>query len=120
METPLKDTTNDRSAEVTALFMAKAKIAQLEAENARLRGEIGAMRAGEINGADAVEFTEASGVLWKRKKSGGHESIPYCPTCKSMLADYSGSLLCLKCNWQAPLKSFEAPKVFNDLFGATY
>ena len=99
------------------LNMAEARIAALNAENIRLRDEIAALRSAKPACEDTPEFVEASGVLWKRKRSGGFESVPCCPTCKSTLADYSGSLLCLKCNWQAPIKSFEAPKVYHDLFG---
>lgn len=84
----------------------------LEQENKKLREELALLKAGQ----EKKEFIEASGVLWKNKPTGGLESVPYCPTCKTMLADYSGSLLCLKCNWQAPLKTFEVPKVFHDLF----
>jgi hypothetical protein len=96
------------------LKAAETKIGELEAENKKLCEEIAALLA---KGEKSNEFAEASGVLWKRKRSGGYESVPYCPTCKSTLADYSGSLLCLKCNWQAPIKSFEAPKVYHELFG---
>ena len=96
---------------------ADARIAALEAENRGLRDEIAVLKSAMPPDVEAGEFTEASGVLWKRKRSGGYESFPYCPTCKSTLADYSGSLLCLKCNWQAPIKSFEAPKVHHDLSG---
>ncbi|MBN1575745.1 MAG: hypothetical protein JW913_04285 [Chitinispirillaceae bacterium] len=99
------------------LSRAEARIAALELENARLREEIIALKAVKPADAETTGFVEASGVLWKQKPAGGYESIPYCPTCKSTLGDYSGSLLCLKCNWQAPIKSFEVPKVFNDLFG---
>jgi hypothetical protein len=95
------------------LSSAETKIVALEAENKKLREEIATIEAADEK---SNKFAEASGVLWKRKHSGGYESVPYCPTCKSTLADYSGSLLCLKCNWQAPLKSFEAPKVYHDLF----
>ena len=85
----------------------------LEVENKKLREELALIKAAQ----EKKEFIAAAGVLWKNKPAGGLESVPYCPTCKSMLADYSGSLLCLKCNWQAPLKSFEVPKVFHELFG---
>jgi hypothetical protein len=95
------------------LLAIEEKMAMVEGENKKLREEIAVLKAAQ----EQKDFIEASGVLWKSKKSGGHESVPYCPTCKSMLADYSGSLLCLKCNWQAPLKSFEVPKVHHDLFG---
>jgi len=106
---------NPEFAEVKEkLRLSETKIDELEAENKKLREEIAALRAADEK---SNEFAEASGVLWKRKRSGGYESVPYCPTCKSTLADYSGSLLCLKCNWQAPIKSFEAPKVYHDLFG---
>ena len=94
------------------LLSIEKKYAALEEENEKLRRELAA--SGATRKTDG--FSEASGVLWKSKPSGGHEAVPYCPTCKTMLADYSGSLLCLKCNWQAPLKSFEVPKVFHDLF----
>ncbi|MBN1127376.1 MAG: hypothetical protein JXA71_00210 [Chitinispirillaceae bacterium] len=96
-----------------ALLAIEKKYAALEEENKKLRAEGSASGGGERTN----EFTGASGVLWKSKPSGGHESAPYCPTCRSMLADYSGSLLCMKCNWQAPIKTFEVPKVFHDLFG---
>ena len=96
-----------------ALAPIEQKYLALEEENKKLREELALAKAAQ----EKKEFAEAAGVLWKTKPSGGLESVPYCPTCKSMLADYSGSLLCLKCNWQAPLKSFEVPKVFHDLFG---
>jgi hypothetical protein len=99
------------------LRLSEARIGELAAENKKLHEEIEAVLSKKSAEEQLNEFAEASGVLWKRKPSGGYESIPYCPTCKSTLADYSGSLLCLKCNWQAPLKSFEAPKVHHDLFG---
>jgi hypothetical protein len=99
------------------LILAEARIVALETENKKLREEIEVLRSRKTAQEGAAEFVEASGVLWKRKRSGGYESFPYCPTCKSTLSDYSGSLLCLKCNWQAPIKSFEAPKVYYDLFG---
>ena len=98
------------------LSIAEARIAALESENKKLREEISVLKSGGPADGGESEFTEASGVLWKRNRSGGFESVPYCPTCKSTLADYSGSLLCLKCNWQAPIKSFEAPKVYHELF----
>jgi hypothetical protein len=86
----------------------------LEAENRQMRKDL----AGLTTAREPLPFLEAAGVLWKTKTSGnGHESTPYCPTCRTMLADYSGSLLCMKCNWQAPIKSFEVPKVYHDLFG---
>jgi hypothetical protein len=91
------------------LSAIELKYEALEVENRKLREELAAQ--------EKQEFIAAAGVLWKNKAAGGLESVPYCPTCKSMLADYSGSLLCLKCNWQAPLKSFEVPKVFHELFG---
>ena len=83
----------------------------LQEENKRLHQDLAALQAVQPG------FVDASGVLWKNKVGGGLESVPYCPTCKSPLSDVSGSLLCLKCNWQAPLKSFEVPKVYHDLFG---
>lgn len=92
-----------------ALSAIELKYEALEQENKKLRENLAAQ--------EKKEFITAAGVLWKNKPAGGLESVPYCPTCKSMLADYSGSLLCLKCNWQAPLKSFEVPKVFHELFG---
>lgn len=98
------------------LSAAEARFEALEAENKQLKSEI-AVRQGRIPATEEPQpFTQASGVLWKKKTSGGHESTPYCPTCKAPLSDYSGSLLCLKCNWQAPIKSFEVPKVYHDLF----
>jgi hypothetical protein len=115
MGTPINDTP-EPSGLREKLSLAEARIAALEAENKKLREEIAALRSKPADEA-ATEFVESSGVLWKHKRSGGYESVPYCPTCKSTLADYSGSLLCLKCNWQAPLKSFEVPKVYNELFG---
>ena len=108
------------------LAVIEAKYADLENENKLLKREIehlgsntATAGATTVKGASVFEsaFVEASGVLWKNKRGGGYENVPYCPTCKSALADYSGSLLCLKCNWQAPIKSFEAPKVYHDLFG---
>jgi len=87
------------------------KIFQLQKENKKLQRDLSALQTVQPG------FIDASGVLWKSKLGGGIESVPYCPTCKSPLSDVSGSLLCLKCNWQAPLKSFEVPKVYHDLFG---
>ncbi len=118
----MENTSNEKtvSAENTELkdklHLAEARIAALESENNNLLKELAVLRSANP-GTEAAGFIEASGVLWKRNTSGGYESIPYCPTCKSTLSDYSGSLLCLACNWQAPIKSFEAPKVFHDLFG---
>ena len=96
-----------------ALSLIEQKHTALEEENKKLREEIALLKAAQ----EKTGFTEAAGVVWKRTLAGGHEPVPYCPTCRSMLADYSGSLLCLKCNWQAPLKSFEVPKVYHDIFG---
>ena len=117
MENSNKEKTPDpESADIKEkLSAAEAKIAALESENKKLREEISVLKSGRPANGGESEFAEASGVLWKRKRSGGFESVPYCPTCKSTLADYSGSLLCLKCNWQAPIKSFEAPKVYHEL-----
>jgi hypothetical protein len=95
-----------------ALFSIEQKYVALEQENKKLREELLSLKAPQ----EKKEFIAAAGVLWKNKPTGGLESVPYCPTCTSRLADYSGSLLCLKCNWQAPLKSFEVPKVFHELF----
>ena len=110
------------SAAREKLAALEAKFSDLENENnvlkqeaEQLRRELAKAAAPSVEGASG--FIEASGVLWKSKRGGGYENVPYCPTCKSALADYSGSLLCLKCNWQAPIKSFEAPKVYHDLFG---
>lgn len=99
------------------LFAADARFEALETENERLKSELAARQPPAIASGEAQAFTEASGVLWKKKISGGHESTPYCPTCKAPLSDYAGSLLCLTCNWQAPIKSFEVPRVYHDLFG---
>jgi hypothetical protein len=99
------------------LTAADARYEALEAENRRLKSELAARQAPAIASEETQAFTPASGVLWKKKISGGHESTPYCPTCKAPLADYAGSLLCLTCNWQAPIKSFEVPRVYHDLFG---
>jgi len=98
------------------LTTADARFEALESENKRLKADLEKLRANQTAQAEETQFTSASGVLWKKKPLGKHESTPYCPTCKSTLSDYSGSLLCLKCNWQAPLKSFEVPKVYHDLF----
>ena len=106
-QNPELDRIKDALAEIERNYEA------LIQENKKLRDELALLKTGP----EKKEFIAASGVLWKNKTTGGLESIPYCPTCKSMLADYSGSLLCLKCNWQAPLKTFEVPKVFHDLFG---
>jgi hypothetical protein len=96
---------------------AEKKIVALEAERDRLKDENLRLKADITRTAATKEsFVEASGVLWKRKAGGGIEPVPYCPTCKSMLADYSGSLLCIKCNWQSPIKSFEVPRIHHDLF----
>ncbi|MBN2038178.1 MAG: hypothetical protein JW768_15665 [Chitinispirillaceae bacterium] len=95
------------------LSLVEQKYNALEDENKKLREELSLLNASQ----EKKKFIEAAGVLWKRTPAGGHEPVPYCPTCMSMLADYSGSMLCLKCNWQAPLKSFEVPKVYHDLFG---
>jgi|WetSurMetagenome_2_1015567.scaffolds.fasta_scaffold727118_1 hypothetical protein len=118
METTNREPTdNFQIAEIIKkLRISEARITALEAENKKLLDEIVILRSKKPNDA-SNEYVETSGVLWKRNRSGGFESVPYCPTCKSTLADYSGSLLCLKCNWQAPLKSFEAPKVYHDLSG---
>jgi hypothetical protein len=97
------------------LALERKKIASLESENNKMREEIDRLNSEKPFSPEISAFIEASGVLWKRKPSGHYESIPYCPTCKSTLADYSGSLLCLKCNWQAPIKSFEAPSVHHGL-----
>ena len=114
------------SAAREKLSAMEAKYSDLENENNLLKEEIKQLRletatagAPTVEGASgfAPAFVEASGVLWKSKRGGGYENVPYCPTCKSSLADYSGSLLCLKCNWQAPIKSFEVPKVYHDLVG---
>jgi hypothetical protein len=99
------------------LSIEQEKLKVLEGENKKLREEIDGLKLLHSDKNGTNNFIEASGVLWKRKPSGDYELIPYCPTCKSTLADYSGSLLCLKCNWQAPIKSFEAPKVHHDLLG---
>lgn len=93
------------------------KIAQLQEENEKLRRDLAVLETRVKECSTQPGFVDASGVLWKSKSGGGTESVPYCPTCKSPLSDVSGSLLCLKCNWQAPLKSFEVPKVHHDLFG---
>jgi len=110
------------SAAREKLAAIEVKYSDLENENNLLKREVERLHreiAPTVEGAArfAPTFVEASGVLWKNKRGGGYENVPYCPTCKSALADYSGSLLCLKCNWQAPIKSFEAPKVYHDLFG---
>jgi hypothetical protein len=97
-------------------FMEK-EIVQVREENTTLKRDITALRAQGMGSSAPSAFVDASGVLWKGLTGGGFESVPYCPTCKSPLSDVSGSLLCLKCNWQAPLKSFEVPKVYHDLFG---
>ena len=93
------------------------RIGELQEENQKLRRDIAALQSQARESAAQPGFVDASGVLWKGKAGGGFEAVPYCPTCKSPLSDVSGSLLCLKCNWQAPLKSFEVPKVYHDLFG---
>jgi hypothetical protein len=99
------------------LSAAEARFEALEAENRQRKRELAGRPTPTPAPAEPQPFTLASGVLWKKKKPLGHESMPYCPTCKAPLADYAGSLLCLKCNWQAPIKSFEVPKVYHDLFG---
>ena len=96
-----------------ALSRIERKYETLQVENQRLREELALLKSAH----EKTAFIEASGMLWKSKPAGGHESMPYCPTCKSVLSDYSGSLLCLKCNWQAPIKAFEVPTVYHDLFG---
>ncbi len=119
MEIPVNNKTDDSEPGniQEKLSTIEERIAALEAENRKLREAIMTLQAQRPGTEGSGEFTEASGVLWKRNRSGGYESVPYCPTCKSTLADYSGSLLCLKCNWQAPLKSFEAPRIHHDLMG---
>jgi hypothetical protein len=116
METTNRENDFECSDIKETLRLAEARIAALESENKKLLEEIFVLRSKNPDDA-STDYVEASGVLWKRNRSGGYESVPHCPTCKSTLADYSGSLLCLKCNWQAPIKSFEAPKVYHDLFG---
>lgn len=98
------------------LSAAEARIEALESENRQLKNLLAARPSPHPAPEETPPFTLASGVLWKKKAQGGHESMPYCPTCKAPLADYAGSLLCLKCNWQAPIKSFEVPKIYHDLF----
>jgi len=99
------------------LAAADSRIESLEAENRQLKSDLAKLLARQKNTPEEIHpFTQAAGVLWKKKSAGGHESMPYCPTCMQPLSDYSGSLLCLKCNWQAPLKSFEVPKIYHDLF----
>jgi len=102
------------SAHIEALT---ARLAALEKENAELHAQLAAVQPSSTPASVAGEFIEASGVLWKKKKSGSYESAPYCPTCKAPLSDYSGFLLCLKCNWPAPFKSFEVPRIYHELFG---
>jgi len=99
------------------LSAADRRIEELEEENARLKSELAAAGKAAPPVSDAPQFLEGAGVLWKKTKAGAYETTAYCPTCKSPLADYSGSQLCLKCNWQAPLKSFEVPRVYHELFG---
>jgi hypothetical protein len=112
-EYPSFESAREKLAAVEARSSAiEKKIGQLQEENERLHQKLADMQTQAQPG-----FVDASGVLWKSKAGGGSESVPYCPTCKSPLSDVSGSLLCLKCNWQAPLKSFEVPKVYHDLFG---
>jgi hypothetical protein len=103
------------SAFKAQLSEAENRFNALEQENRSLKEEIRALNARQKPDAHEGEFYEASGVLWKKNRNGSFESSPCCPTCKSTLADYSGSLLCLKCNWQAPLKTFEVPKVHHEL-----
>jgi hypothetical protein len=116
---------SDLPNEYPALEPIRMNLAALEKENSMLKAEnellhkeIASLRQQAAHSAATAQFTEAAGVLWKAKRNGGHESSPCCPTCQSPLADYSGSLLCLKCNWQAPIKSFEVPRVFHEMFGS--
>jgi hypothetical protein len=117
-EYPALEPARERLAAIDAQLTASDREnSMLKAENDLLHKEIAALRQQVTHTAASTQFTEAGGVLWKSKRGGGHETGPYCPTCQSPLADYSGSLLCLKCNWQAPIKSFEVPRVFHDMFG---
>lgn len=53
-------------------------------------------------------FVEESGVLWKRKSSGGYEEIAYCPKCKLAMSEFPpGSnqmLICSQCNFTASFR----------------
>jgi hypothetical protein len=85
----------------------------LKKENQDLRTELAQLKS---SAGSASQFQEGSGVLWKKHGDGKHETAPYCPKCSLPLSDYSGMQLCLKCNWQAPFRTFEVPRIFNDLF----
>jgi hypothetical protein len=96
------------------------RLTDLEFENSMLKKENQDLRTDlaqfKSSAAAAPLFQEGSGVLWKKRADGKHETAPYCPKCNLPLSDYSGMQLCLKCNWQAPFRTFEVPRIFNDLF----
>jgi hypothetical protein len=117
-EFPFFSVAREKLVALETRFSAMEKeLVRMREENGTLKRDLATMDAKATESSVPPEFVDASGMLWKSGPGGGFESVPYCPTCKSPLSDVSGSLLCLKCNWQAPLKSFEVPKMYHDLFG---
>ena len=78
------------------LSLLEEKVAQLETENAELRKN--------VPKAQASEYVENMGVLWKRS-GPGYEKIPYCkeyPT-NPIMMNFAGQWLCGNTKHVAPL-----------------
>jgi hypothetical protein len=92
---------------------------ELVSENVRLKAEVARLTAElEKLQKPASKFVESNGVLWKRKGTGGFESIAYCPTCQLAMATIERSLMppnCSKCNFMAPFMADEIQSIVQGL-----
>lgn len=95
------------------LELLKDKLEKVESENETLRQENERLKQENSRLKQQLsiqeEFTEESGVLFKKKKDGNFEKYAYCPICKLAMLEIPVSMqvLCTKCKYRAPFKSDE-------------
>ena len=89
-----------------------ADIDDLQTRVARLEHTVSDL-VQEISG---VSFVEHAGVLFKRRKTGGYEPLPYCPECQVAMVDLEKiKLQCPSCRAEAPFKPYRLKATMDQL-----
>jgi len=79
------------------------RIEELEAENTRLKEELGECIRKLLEKTEVEQFVEHDGALFKKLPGNGYAESVYCPRCKTSTfsPDNNTPFFCLKCKWAA-------------------
>ena len=91
------------------------KVAELEAENAKLKKCVSHLESELATKTWTEEFVEHRGALFKRKPGGGYHLAVYCPTCKKSCSSNHTLPYDCSCGWSADFAGWQLQSVINEL-----